>query len=353
VNRTSADVVFEQTSSLDTIRDDWNRLSERSTNVFATWDWASAWWRHFGHGRQPVVTSCRGRSGETIALLPLYVWKKSGVRVLRLIGHGPADELGPLCAPQNRAAAAVALRGALDHTRADIFLGEELRRDEGWAEQLGATVRGRGSSPVLQLRRRSWDDLLAARSANFRQQVRRRERALGKHGLRFRVSDNRDRLARDLDVLFALHRKRWGGHESEFTRRDVFHRDFATRAFERGWLRLWFLELNGTEVAAWYGLRFRGVDSYYQAGRDPAWDRFAIGFVLLAHSVREAIADGMEEYRFGRGAEEYKNRFADDDAEVETIVVARGLKGRLATVAAEAVPRGTRARRFLRSTLRV
>jgi len=348
----NADLVFEQTTSLEDVRDDWTRLSERSTNVFATWEWASAWWRHFGHGRLPVVTSCGRRSGATFALLPLYVWKKAGVRVLRLIGHGPADQLGPLCAPQDRASVAAALCGVLEDTRADIFLGEELRRDEAWARHLGAMVRGTDSSPVLPLSWRTWDDFLAAQSANFRQQVRRRERALGKHGLRFRLCEDRDRLARDLDLLFALHRRRWGGKESEFSRRAAFHRDFATRAFERGWLRLWFLELNGTQVAAWYGLRFHGVDSYYQAGRDPAWDRFAVGFVLLAHSVREAIADGMKEYRFGRGAEEYKSRFADDDAEVQTLVLGRGLKGRFAILAAEATPHRSPARRLLGSSLR-
>jgi hypothetical protein len=39
----NADVVFDQTTSLEAVRDDWTRLSEQSTNVFATWEWASAW----------------------------------------------------------------------------------------------------------------------------------------------------------------------------------------------------------------------------------------------------------------------------------------------------------------------
>ena len=353
MSQNRAGVALERTSSLDAARDHWGRLAEHSTNVFATWEWASAWWRHFGRGRQPLVTSCHTANGETFALLPLYVWQKPGLRVARLIGHGPADELGPLCAPEDRPAVATALRRLLEEVRADIFLGEELLRSEAWSRHLGATVRGTSSSPALPLRWGSWDEFLAARSSNFRQQVRRRERALGERGIRFRLCEDRDRLERDLDILFALHRDRWVGGESEFTRLAAFHRDFAASAFERGWLRLWFLEVDGTDVAAWYGLRFRGVESYYQAGRDPAWDRFAVGFVLLVHSIREAIADGMEEYRLGRGAEQYKSRFTGYDAELETLVLARGLKGRLAVAAAEAVPRRTRARRFLRSTLRI
>jgi CelD/BcsL family acetyltransferase involved in cellulose biosynthesis len=352
MNEESAGVVLEQASSFDALRDDWNLLAERSDNVFGTWEWASAWWRHFGRRARLLVTTCRRADGSMLALLPLYVWPRPGLQVVRLIGHGPADELGPLCAAEDRPAAAAALTRVLDDARADVFLGEEVRHHDGWSRRLGATVRGTVSSPVLRLDWRSWDEFLAARSSNFRQQIRRRERALGDHGLRYRLCENRDRLERDLDVLFALHRLRWTGGDSEFTRLAAFHRDFAADAFDRGWLRLWFLEVNGAEVAAWYGLRFRGIEWYYQAGRDPAWDRFAVGFVLLAHSIREAIADGMREYRLGRGDEEYKSRFTDDDSEVETLVLARGVKGRLAVAAAEAARRRTGTRRFVRSTLR-
>jgi CelD/BcsL family acetyltransferase involved in cellulose biosynthesis len=341
-------VIVEQTS-FDDACDDWNRLAARSTNVFGTFEWASTWWRHFGHKRQPLVVSCRRQGGELIGLLPLCVSQRGGLRVVRLIGHGPADALGPLCAPDDRPAVAAALSSVLEDVRADIFVGDELPRAEAWSRHLGAAVHGTGSSPVLRLGG-TWDDFLQARSHNFRQQVRRRERSLARRGLRFRLCEHRDRLHRDLDTLFALHGSRWEGG-SEFSRLRAFHREFATEAFERGWLRLWFLEADGNEVAAWYGLRFGAVDFYYQAGRDPTWDRYAVGFVLLAHSVREAIEDGMNEYRLGRGAEQYKSRFADHDRELETLVLVRGLKGRLAFAAADAIPRKTRARRYLRSAL--
>jgi CelD/BcsL family acetyltransferase involved in cellulose biosynthesis len=345
-----ADVTLERTS-LDAVGDDWRRLAARSTNVFGSWEWASTWWRHFGRSGQPLVVSCSRQDGELVALLPLYVAQRGGLRIVRLIGHGPADELGPLCAPEDRVTAAAALRSALEDARADIFVGDALPQAEGWSSRLGAAVHGTESSPVLHLAGGTWDDFLRARSANFREQIRRRERSLERQGLRFRLCESRNRLRHDLDSLFILHRKRWGDRESEFTRREAFHRAFAAEAFERGWLRLWFLELNGADVASWYGLRYGGVESYYQAGRDPAWDRFAVGFVLLAHTVREAIADGMNEYRLGRGGEQYKSRFADDDPGLETLVLVRGVRGRLAAVAAQAIPRKTRARRLLRSAL--
>jgi CelD/BcsL family acetyltransferase involved in cellulose biosynthesis len=328
-------------------REPWEAMAERSENVFGTWEWASVWWRHFGGSAQLLPVRCRSPEGVEFALLPLYLRRVGGVRIVRLVGHGPADELGLLCAPEDQADAAAALHVTLEDLRADVFLGTTVRGDSEWPRLLHATVLGAEATPVLELGGHTWEELLAGRSSNFRQQIRRRERALRAHGLRYRLCDDHARLDRDLDLLFALHRRRWRGGESEFTRREAFHREFARLAFERGWLRLWFLELNGAAAAAWYGLRFGAVDWYYQAGRDPAWDRAAVGFVLLAHSIREAMADGMREYRFGRGDEGYKSRFAGEQSTVETVALGRGLKGRVAVAAA-----GQRqARRLLRRVL--
>src|SRR5207249_3746970 len=114
------------------------------------------------------------------------------------------------------------------------------------------------------------------------------------------------------------HRARFPG-SPWFASAEPFHREFAAIAFERGWLRLWTLELDGRAVASWLGYRFQRVESYYQAGRDPALQRARIGFVLLAHTIREALRDGMTEYRLLRGNEQFKYRFATSDPGVETI----------------------------------
>ena len=348
--RTSDALRLDYAPSFDAVRSDWDRLAQTRADVFATWEWATAWWRHFGRGSESILARCR--NGERVlALLPVYCRRRGGVRIVRLIGHGPADELGPLCAPEDRGPTAEAIRLMLDDVRGDLFVGDQFPAEDDWPEHLGASVRGSEPSPKLRVVGRGWNDFLADQSKNFRGQVGRRERALERLGLRYRLCDSRDRVEDDLDTLFALHRAQWNGRDSNFTRLEAFHRDFAVTAFTRGWLRLWFLEVNSRTIAAWYGLRFGGVDFYYQAGRDPAWDRFAVGFVLLAHTLREALTDGMHEYRFGRGGEEYKSRFTDDESRVETLVLPRRLKGRVAVAAADAARR-TRARRLIRAALR-
>jgi Acetyltransferase (GNAT) domain len=75
-----------------------------------------------------------------------------------------------------------------------------------------------------------------------------------------------------------------------------------------------------------------------------------VGFVLLAHAVRQAAEDGMCEYRLLRGGEEYKYRFATADPGLETVGLARGpLAGAalpaLAALGAAPGPLGRAARR--------
>ena len=317
-------------SSLDELREDWVGLAFESRNIFSTWEWAWTWWRRYGAAEGPLVAACRdGR--DTVALLPLYLWSRRPVRIARLIGHGPADQLGPVYAPAAEAAVAEAVRQTTEQADLDLVLMELLSGRESWQESLRQGPLLRESSPTISLGA-GWDAYLAGRSANLRQQVRRRERQLG-HRLRFRPAIEPHRLQDDLTLLYALHRARWGSR-SAFSRFEDFHRDFAAVALERGWLRLWFLELDGRPAAAWYGFRFAGVESYYQAGRDPAFRDDSVGFVLLAHSIREAAEEGVVEYRLLRGAERFKLRFADADPGVETFAPARGLAGAAARAAA-------------------
>jgi CelD/BcsL family acetyltransferase involved in cellulose biosynthesis len=270
--------------------------------------------------------------------------------MLRFIGHGPADQLGPVCAPEHRDATAAALRRFLAERpgRWNVMLAERLAPAEGWAERLGGTVVHREESPTLRVEGRSFDEFLASRSKNFRDQVRRRARKLAReHEVEFRLSDA-ERLDADLDTLFRLHDERWSDSGDETNafdeRRRSFHRAFARHALDRGWLRLWVLEADGGPVAAWYGFRFARIDWYYQSGRDPAWERESVGFVLLAHTIAAAFDDGMLEYRLLRGGEGYKDRFASDDPGLETVAVGRGVVGRLAVLGATRGPRRVVAR---------
>jgi CelD/BcsL family acetyltransferase involved in cellulose biosynthesis len=337
-----SDLELEPVNDLNEFSREWSLLAERSGNVFSTWEWSSIWWRHFGDGRRLLLTACRDGEGRMLAILPLYLSTTRPVRTIRLLGHGPADQLGPICDRADIEKASRCLKRALAERCPpwDLFIGEQLRGDQGWSKLLGGTALRRDASPVLRVDGNTWEQFLSSRTSNFRGQVRRRERKLAReHRLRYRLSEP-DRLLEDLDTLFRLHESQ--RNDAFLGPRKDFHREFAAVALERGWLRLWVMEVNDQPVAVWYGLRFGGAECYYQSGRDSAWDGYSVGFVLLAHSMREAFNDGMREYRLLRGSESYKERFATEDHGLETIGVSRTAAGRAslwAAMAARSMPR--------------
>lgn len=347
----SAEVSIEPVAALADARADWSRLADAAGSPFSTWEWADAWWRHLGRERPLLLHRCRAPDGRVAAILPLYLSARLPARTVRFVGHGPADQLAPVCAPADRELAAAGLRRALDERVGNwqLALLDRLPSDQAWRELIGGRLVDRQPSPVLRAEGRDWEAFLASRSRNFRDQARRRERRLARdHDVRFRLSDDPDRLDADLDTLLRLHDARWSGDSRSFDPPlDAFHRDFSRAALERGWLRLWLLELDGKPAAAWLGYRMGGIEWYYQAGREPALEREAVGFVLMNHTIRQALNDGMSEYRLLLGGESYKDRFANAEYGLETVMFERGARGRAALVAtgvARRVPKGVRRR---------
>jgi CelD/BcsL family acetyltransferase involved in cellulose biosynthesis len=92
--------------------------------------------------------------------------------------------------------------------------------------------------------------------------------------------------------------------------------------------------LDGKPVGALYNFRFGSSESFYLSGREPALSDCSIGLLLHAEAIRRAHADGLAQYRFLRGAEAYKYRFADRDDSLESVGTARSAPGRAALAAA-------------------
>ena len=326
-------MALEIVHELDAVRDEWRRLGEESGNLFATWEWAEAWWRHFGDGT-PLLALSRDASGEPAALVALEIRRRGPLQVARFLGHGPADELGPIAKAEDPRGVD-ALVELQEGGHWDVLLAERLPSASGVAARIGGRTLLTEASPLVEVSEGAFEGYLKERSRNFRSQIRRKERSLLEKGLTYRLSDDADRLEADMSTLTALHEARWGAEGSGALgdRRAAFHLDFARAALARGWLRLWLAELNGKPVAAWYGFRFAGKEWYYQSGRDPEWDRESVGLVLLAHTIRSAFDDGLTTYKLLRGGDAYKDRFATSDPGLETVVAGRGPVGKAAELA--------------------
>jgi CelD/BcsL family acetyltransferase involved in cellulose biosynthesis len=328
----------ELVDSLDPLQGEWTRLAAADGNVFATWEWNDLWWRHYGRGRKLRVAVSRRDGVEINAIVPLFAWSVRPLKILRLVGHGHGDRLGPICRSGDAKTAEQALRLALGAEPCDVFVGDWVAGDRDWAGVLRGRVVRRTGYPILRCPEGSWDELLATQSQRFRKSLRQRRNRLERdHDVSYRYADAAT-LGHDLDAAFGLHRARFGEeHTCLFCGdHELFQREFAALALERGWLRLLLLEVDGVPVGCKYGFFFQNAYFAYQSGRDPAWERESVGFLLEVESIRRTLEEGAD-YRFLGGEEQHKYRYPTEDPRLETVAAPASRRGRVAAAALDAV----------------
>jgi CelD/BcsL family acetyltransferase involved in cellulose biosynthesis len=331
--------VITDPDRLGEIEADWRSLAEWRGNAFLTPEWYFAWLRSYGADADPAVIAVRAPAGELRGVMPLARDRAARPRSLRFGGANLADHLHPVAAGLEEEEAVAAAAGArldAEIPRWSAIVLDNVDADARWWRammsaaplSLAAVSYRQTTLPCIQLPA-SWEDYLASRSRNFRSQLGRKLRALERdHEVRFRRTRAAPELASDLETFFRLHDARWdtrGGSSSASERTRRFHGDFTAAALERGWLRLWLMEVDGAPVAAWYGWRLGERYSYYLAGFEPRWSDASVGLLLLAHTVQEAIEESASEYDLLLGEEAYKQRFATATRPIETVVLARSL----------------------------
>jgi len=144
--------------------------------------------------------------------------------------------------------------------------------------------------------------------------------------LRLVVAGDPAELERQVETFMALHEASTPDKAvfmSDPRMRRFFHL-LAQTALSEGWLDLSFLALDGRLAAGLLCFRYKGSLLVYNSGCDPqAWPGLSPGIVLLGHSIRRAIEDGLHEVDFLQGSERYKYEFGAQDRPVQRLLVRR------------------------------
>jgi len=214
------------------------------------------------------------------------------------------------------------------------------------------------SCPYITLRGHTWESYLDSLGANHRYNFMRRLKNLQKAGVvEFDAVEKEDQRRDALQAFMTLHAVAWherGGSQAMQTTRELaFHEAFSRTALDRGWLRLFLLRVNGRPVGALYGFR-RGPRFYfYQSGFDPAWRKHSVGLVTMGLAIKQALAEGVEEYDLLHGTEAYKFRWAKETRDLSRVhLFPPSWRGWLYRASLEAESQGKQAaRRWLPQTM--
>ena len=343
---------------------DWDRLLEQSADatVFLSFPWVDAWWRHFGAGRRPCLQAAWDQGGVLCGLAPLYsqplrLWGIPGPRVLGILGdEGVGSEyLGILLKRGNEEAVILAMGDCLKEgwSVADL---QGLREDNSAGRALLTAL----SAPAprrIHVERHpcskielpgDYETYLASLPQKFRTTVRYRTNKLTKNfAVRLLRTEREEETGPHLDRLFAMHQDRWvaEGHPGSFTsdRKRAFYADVSREFLRRGWLRFYHLEVDGVIRASQFGFVYRGVLHSLQEAFDHEFHPpgvGGVGVVLRGTVLRECIAEGLREYDFLGGVEDFKTRWGTQTHYVSRVRIgAPGVSGAMAFAATAGVRR--------------
>jgi len=316
--------VITDLANFKALRDDWNSLAlETGASIFQTWEWSWHWWKTNSGGKKLLILTVRDGS-ELLAIAPLYIatsYLGLPIKVISFLGTGGTDYLGFIVKRDNGASATALLDYLFSLTKWNVIDLHQLHGSEATAEFVcsravaaGLTCECVAQDACYGLNLpKSWEDYIAGLSKKFRWNVQYYKRRLERdYEVVFRLSDNSS-IKKDIELFFKLHQKRFldkkkpGAYLNPKFRR--FHASLVEDLCVKGWLRLYFLEVDGRAVATLYGFGFGSSFYYYLGGFEPDWGALSVSTILIGRSIEDSIAEGMDRFDFLRGQEPYKQKW--------------------------------------------
>ncbi len=330
--------------------DEWRGLCENgpSNEPFYRPEWVAAYLRTLMPPDRLRLITVRA-AGKLVAVLPLEEERVlfSGVPVRKLFG--PSDEDLPFDVMRGAGPAG---------DRAVLALWQFLKEYPGWdmlefrdvplggaleqlvraAEADGFRVGRRQSMNTPYITLTGWDGTpdfwIARRNRRFRATVRNTRRKLmaqGSLALRRYETADPELLRRFYDLERAGWKGRQGTAIASDATRQRMHDEIARSAERYGYFTLYFLEHNGTAIAADFGLTYAGRYFGLKGAIDERYKRYGPGHLLVDGVLRDCCERGLREYDFIGKNEEWKRRWTSQFRPHSYLYVFRkGLYGRLA-----------------------
>ena len=323
--------VYDSWSQLEARISEWERIlrENSSLSIFSTPEWLGSWWKAFGVNKQMLALACSTESGALVGLAPFYLDSFQSplfgrLASLQLIGDGTldSDNLDLITRPGFERSCARAILSWLRNRRDwDVCSLNTLPENSPAARALMHEIETEDwplvsrTSPNSTIHLpASWQLYLESVSPDFRSLLTRYPRRLARrYEVLIRRCENLGDLARGLEILFSLHMKRWNSANQPGSfgspERRVFYAQMAESFLRRGWLELWFLELNGAAAAAQFCFRKGNTVHILQEGFDPRFAQDKVGYALRAAMLRHFIEAGARKYDFLGGLAPHKQKW--------------------------------------------
>jgi len=331
------------------LKSDWDRLAMNNGSYFPflCHDWYEIWLRHFPD--TDLFIPVLYRDDAIVAIMPLMrqIVTKKGIRLktFEFIGNAYAQArtiLFDSVDATERTQFAEKLfqyfmKSGLDWDYLDLY---GLQTENGNSEQIAnAATRCKFKYRVEHAYLNRFQDGISVSAEEY---LSGRTKVVSKNapyylrrlqkegGVEFRVVTDDSDMDAVMDSYYKLYAKSWKKSEGLSP---TYHRDLAKLAAAKGWLRLGFLDFNGSPVVCHFWLQFKDTAIWVKSCYDASFKRYSPGTILTYEMFRILI----DQYRVNsvdllQGDQEYKRDWVDGIRNRERLLVfSNTFKGRVAS----------------------
>ena len=298
--------------------------------IFITPEWQATWWKRFKYNSTPlieVVTSgkeaigvipllCEGEEATFIGDSSVYDYMDFPV----LKGHG--KEFFSIAWERLKSMDWKNLRlESIPENSPTLEYLPDIAKLDGFAVDLHES----DTTPCMELPN-SWEDYLSGLRKKDRHELRRKLRRLESNAdfKQYIVQITQDSVEKNMEEFFRLMALSSEDKGAFLTvQNKEFFVDLALQFSTTDQYKLFFMEVDGTKVAACICFSYEDTYLLYNSGYDPEKSSLSVGLLNKALTIQEAIKLGVKEYNFLRGTERYKYHLGASDRAVFDLVVSR------------------------------
>ncbi|MGO9612940.1 MAG: GNAT family N-acetyltransferase [Dissulfurispiraceae bacterium] len=282
--------------------------------LFMLPQWLGVWWSSFGKGLETYLYVVRHHDA-LLGIVPLTVREHTAY----LLGDSALiDYADFIVAPTRQHEFFSTLCNYLTHEGVSRFDTGRVRVDstavsclQAYSAALGCKVSCRPIDVLYEMSLPdTWERYLALLSGKERHETLRKIRRLERADhFEMHVIEDKTVVAAAVDTFVMLFRSnRLEKNQFMVGAVETFFRSLAVSMAQDGFLKLFFLELNGTSTSAAMCFDYGSTVYLYNNGYDQRFSSLSVGLMSKVFSIRESIILGRGKYNFLRGGEPYKRR---------------------------------------------
>lgn len=327
----------------------WTALWQKADGlIFQSHAWIAAWWRTAPDCRRARLLriGLLWRGDRLVAVLPLSISKRKGLRLLEWAANVNSDYEDVLAAPDcpaggiGRLWAKISALGGFDLVLLNRLLPDAKARALIAAPGPGVKLRFSHRREVSYRVCGQWAsgaEWFEQQPKKTRQNYRRGRKALEEMGpLQFRLLPAGTKLGPVLERVAVLKRKWLADQQlaSELFDDNATTLSGLVEALARGGvLHVFVLESAGTPIAVSINFVQQQTMMAFVTTYDPDYEKGSPGMLLMMDYIQWSIDHGLMTTDFLCGAEAFKRRFATQAVTLDTVSGSRTAKGFLAMLA--------------------